>query len=143
LSAGDILHIEVLGQHIVVVNSLKIAIDMLDNKSAIYSDRPILPVAGELIGWKNVTTLTPYGNCLRWHRKNFHSVIGTRAAMNVYSQVEEIETRRFLKHVLATPDQLQVHVRQYVLYHCNCIDTMLIFIAPLALSFCASLMVMR
>jgi hypothetical protein len=143
LSAGDISHIEVLGQHIMVVNSLEIAMDMLDNKSAIYSDRPILPVAGELIGWKNVMTLLPYGDRLRRHRKNFHSVIGTRAAMNVYSQVEEIETRRFLKRVLVTPDQLQAHVRQYVSYHCNCIDTILIFIAPLVLLFCASLMVMR
>ncbi|KIK36152.1 hypothetical protein CY34DRAFT_538031 [Suillus luteus UH-Slu-Lm8-n1] len=94
-----------------VVNSLSIAMDMLDNKSAIYSDRPILPVAGELIGWKNVMTLLPYGDRLRRHRKNFHSVIGTRAAMGAYSQVEEIETRRFLKRVLATPDQLQAHVR--------------------------------
>ncbi|KAG1773897.1 cytochrome P450 [Suillus occidentalis] len=108
---GGISHIEVLGQHIMVVNSLETAMDMLDNKSAIYSDRPILPVAGELIGWKNVMTLLPYGDRLRRHRKNFHSVIGTRAATNVYSQVEEIETRRFLKRVLATPDQLQAHIR--------------------------------
>jgi hypothetical protein len=88
--------------------------DMLDNKGAIYSDRPILPVAGELIGWKNVMTLLQYGDRLRRHRKNFHSVIGTRAAMSVYNQVEEIETRRFLKRVLTSPDQLQAHVRQYV-----------------------------
>jgi hypothetical protein len=124
-----------------VLNSFETAMDMLDNKSTIYSDRPILPVAGELIGWKNVMTLLPYGDRLRRHRKNFHSVIGTRAAVGVYNEVEEIETRRFLKRVLSTPDQLQAHVRQYVFYHC--IDTILIFIAPLALSFCASLTVMR
>ncbi|KAG1737311.1 cytochrome P450 [Suillus lakei] len=33
-----------------------------------------------------------------------------RAAVNVYSQVEEIETRRFLKRVYTKPDQLQAHV---------------------------------
>ncbi|KAG2158979.1 cytochrome P450 [Suillus bovinus] len=108
---GDISHIEVLGQHIVVVNSVKIAMEMMDNKSTIYSERPILPVAGELIGWKNVMTLLPYGDRLRQHRKYFHSVIGTRAAMGIYNQVEEVETRRFLKRVFATPDQLQAHVR--------------------------------
>ncbi|KAG2158980.1 cytochrome P450 [Suillus bovinus] len=108
---GDISHIKVLGQHIVVVNSVKIAIDMLDNKSTIYSERPILPVGGELVGWKNALILLPYGDHLRRQRKNFHSVIGTRAAVAVYSHVEEVETRRFLKRVFATPDQLQAHVR--------------------------------
>ncbi|KAG2077744.1 cytochrome P450 [Suillus decipiens] len=108
---GHISHIEIFGQHIVVVNSVKTAMDMLDNKSAIYSDRPILPVGGELIGWKNIMVLLPYGNQLRHHRKKFHNVIGTRAAVAIYSQVEEVETRRFLKRVLTKPDQLQAHVR--------------------------------
>ncbi|KAG2356989.1 cytochrome P450 [Suillus spraguei] len=110
---GHISHIEIFGQHIVILNSVKTAMDMLDNKSAIYSDRPILPVGGELIGWKNVMTLLPYGNQLRRHRKNFHHVIGTRAAVGLYSQVEEVETRRFLKRVFAKPDQLQAHIRVY------------------------------
>ncbi|KAG1756034.1 cytochrome P450 [Suillus lakei] len=108
---GDIAHIEVLGQHIFVLNSVKTAMDMLDNKSTVYSDRPIFPVGGELIGWNNVMTLLPYGDHLRLHRKYFHRVIGSRAAVNVYSQVEEIETRRFLKRVFTKPDQLQAHVR--------------------------------
>ncbi|KAG2356982.1 cytochrome P450 [Suillus spraguei] len=108
---GHMSHIEVFGQHIVVLNSVKTAMDMLDNKSTIYSDRPILPVGGELIGWKNVMPLLPYGDHLRCQRKNFHSVIGTRAAVGIYNQVEEVETRRFLKRVFTKPDQLQAHVR--------------------------------
>ncbi|KAG2356986.1 cytochrome P450 [Suillus spraguei] len=98
---GHISHIEVFGQHIVILNS-----------SAIYSDRPILPVGGELIGWKNVMPLLPYGDHLRSQRKNFHHVIGTRAAVGLYSQVEEVETHRFLKRVFAKPDQIGAHVRR-------------------------------
>ncbi|KAG1765989.1 cytochrome P450 [Suillus placidus] len=109
---GDISHIEVLGQHIVVLNSVKTAMDMLENKGAMYSGRPILPVGGELVGFKNVMPLLPYGDHLRQQRKNFHSVIGTRAAMDIYNQVEDVETRRFLKRVFTKPDQLQAHVRQ-------------------------------
>ncbi|KAG2077741.1 cytochrome P450 [Suillus decipiens] len=108
---GHMSHIEVFGQHIVVLNSAKTAMGMLDNKSAIYSDRPILPVGGELIGWKNVMPLLPYGDHLRSQRKHFHNVIGTRAAVRIYSQVEEVETRRFLKCVFAKPDELQAHIR--------------------------------
>ncbi|KAG0702304.1 cytochrome P450 [Suillus ampliporus] len=108
---GDISHIEVLGQHIIVVNSVKTAIDMLDKKSTVYSDRPVLPMAGELVGLKHVMTLLPYGDHFRRHRKYFHRVIGSRAALDIYNPVEEVETHRFLKRVLAKPDQLQAHIR--------------------------------
>ncbi|KAG2148110.1 cytochrome P450 [Suillus clintonianus] len=108
---GDISHIEVLGQHIMVVNSVKTAMDMLDKKSTVYSDRPIFTLAGELVGWKYLMTLLPYGDHLRRYRKNFHRVIGSRAAVDVYGQIEVVETRRFLKRVFTTPDQLQEHIR--------------------------------
>ncbi|KAG1894332.1 cytochrome P450 [Suillus fuscotomentosus] len=93
---GDITHIEVLGRHIIVLNSVKTAMDMMDSKSTLYSDRPVLPMAGEL------------------QRKNLHRVIGSRAAVNVYNEIEEVETRRFLKCVLVKPDRLQEHIRYTV-----------------------------
>jgi hypothetical protein len=40
--------------------------------------------------------------------------------LDIYHPIEEIETHRFLKRVLAKPDQLQAHVRQYVpIYYCS------------------------
>ncbi|KAG2040007.1 cytochrome P450 [Suillus americanus] len=108
---GNIAHIEVMGQHIMVVNSIKTAMDILDKKSTLYSDRPILPVGGELVGWKHSMTLLPDGDLFRRHRRNLHRVIGTRAAVGIYSQIEEVETRRFLKRVLTNPGQLRAHVR--------------------------------
>ncbi|KAG2077746.1 cytochrome P450 [Suillus decipiens] len=108
---GDISHVEVLGQHIMVLNSVKTAVEMLEKKSSVYSDRPVLPMGGELVGWKNTLVLLPYGDRLREYRKNFHRVIGSRAALDIYQPIEEIETHRFLKRVLAKPDQLQAHVR--------------------------------
>ncbi|KAG2121265.1 cytochrome P450 [Suillus clintonianus] len=107
---GDISHVEVLGQHIIVLNSVKTAMEMLDKKSTIYSDHPVLPMCSELVGWNLTLGLLPYGDRFRWY-KNFHRVIGSRAAVDIYNPIEEIETRRFLKRVLMTPDQLQAHVR--------------------------------
>ncbi|KAG0702315.1 cytochrome P450 [Suillus ampliporus] len=108
---GDISHISVLGQHVIVVNSVKAAMDMMDKKSTIYSDRPVLPMGGELVGWKHTLVLLPYGNSFREYRKNFHRVIGSHAALDIFKPIEEVETHRFLKRVLANPDQLQAHVR--------------------------------
>ncbi|KAG1855195.1 cytochrome P450 [Suillus subalutaceus] len=108
---GDITHIEVLGRHIIVLNSTKAALEMMDSKSTLYSDRPVVPMAGELVGWKDALAFLPPGDRFRRQRKNLHRVIGSRAAVDVYSEIEEVETRRFLKRVLANPEKLQEHVR--------------------------------
>ncbi|KAG1837952.1 cytochrome P450 [Suillus tomentosus] len=111
---GDITHIEILGQHIIVLNSVKTAMDMMDSKSTVYSDRPVIPMTGELVGWKNALPLQPYGDRFRMFRRHFHQVMGTCAAVDVYSVTKEVEARRFLKRVLAEPDRLQEHVRRTV-----------------------------
>ena len=37
---GDIIHVDIFGQSFVIVSSLKIAEDLLEKRSSIYSDRP-------------------------------------------------------------------------------------------------------
>ncbi|KAG1813631.1 cytochrome P450 [Suillus subaureus] len=81
-SIGDITHIEVLGRHMFVLNSSKTALEMMDSKSTLYSDRPVVPMAGELVGWKDSMAFLPYGDSFRQQRKNLHRVIGSRAAVN-------------------------------------------------------------
>jgi hypothetical protein len=113
-SAGDITHIQVMGRHIIVLNSVKTAMEMMDNKSILYSERPVLPMSGELVGWKDSLPFLPYGDLFRQQCKNLHRVIGSRAAVGIYNEIGEAKTHQFLKCVLAKPDQLQGHVRQYV-----------------------------
>ena len=38
-SGSDVVHVDVLGSHIVILNSIKAANDLLDKRSSIYSDR--------------------------------------------------------------------------------------------------------
>ena len=85
---------------------------MLDKKSSIYSDRPIIQMGGELVGWKDTLVLLPYGERFRTSRKFFHQVIGTPSSMSRFLPAEEAETRKFLKFVLANPDDLATHVRR-------------------------------
>ena len=40
VSTGDLIYMDVIGQPVIVINSLKIATDLLDKRSTIYSDRP-------------------------------------------------------------------------------------------------------
>ncbi|KXN86289.1 O-methylsterigmatocystin oxidoreductase [Leucoagaricus sp. SymC.cos] len=111
---GDICSVTVLGQPLVIINSARIATDMLDKKSAIYSDRPTLQMAGELVGWKNSLVLLPYGDRFRRYRRLFHRLIGSATAMKQFHPVEETETLRFLRTVLNNPDDLSAHIRRAV-----------------------------
>ncbi|KAG6908101.1 hypothetical protein DXG01_006138 [Tephrocybe rancida] len=108
---GEIVSITVFGQPIIVLNSVKIANDMLDKKSNIYCDRPIMQMAGNLVGWKNSLVLLPYGDRFRRFRRMFHTIIGSRASVSQFSHIEELETRRFLRRVLASPTELATHVQ--------------------------------
>ena len=40
---GDLMSIQALGQTAVIVNSAKIARDLLEKRGSIYSDRPVVP----------------------------------------------------------------------------------------------------
>jgi hypothetical protein len=48
LNTGDLIYMTVLGQPIYVINSFKIANELLDKRAMIYSDRPIMTMAQEL-----------------------------------------------------------------------------------------------
>ena len=45
---GDLVYLQVLGHRFVFANSYKTAIDLLDKRSLIYSNRPRLPMLREL-----------------------------------------------------------------------------------------------
>ena len=72
-----------LGQHMLVINSQKIAIDLLDKRSLIYADRPFLPMGGELMGWHRVIGAGRYGERLKKLRQPFMRALGGRRADRV------------------------------------------------------------
>ncbi len=86
--------------------------EMLEKKSRIYSDRPVIPMGGELVGWKDTLGLLPYGQRFRSYRKMIHQVIGTHEAMSKFHHIEEMETHRFLKLIQTGPEELASHIRR-------------------------------
>ncbi|TEB35555.1 cytochrome P450 [Coprinellus micaceus] len=111
---GDICSVTVLGQPLVILNSAKAAFEMLDKKSAIYSDRPVLQMGGELVGWKNTLVMLPYGDRFRRFRRFFHQMIGSSSAIRKFLPITEQEVQRFLRRVLTKPEDLSNHIRRSV-----------------------------
>jgi hypothetical protein len=99
----------------IIVSSAEIAVDILEKKGSIFSDRPVMQMGGELVGWKNTLVLVSYGERFRSYRKFFHQLIGSNASMSQFHPIEEVETHKFLKCLLSRPQDLAEHVRKCVL----------------------------
>ena len=106
---GPIISLKVLGARWIVLDSLKVSKDLLEKKSAITSNRPHFTVAGDLVGWGNVTPLLQYGDTHRKHRKFFGRHIGTNSSLVAYYPAKEAEARRFVLNVLKNLDDLMAH----------------------------------
>ncbi|KAJ6465391.1 cytochrome P450 [Mycena sanguinolenta] len=110
---GGLCSVTLLGKPIVIINSASVMEDV-DSKGAVFSTRPRLPMAGELVGYDQTLVLMPYGPRFRTFRKYFAKLIGTPNAMRTFIPLVEAETLRFLKQLLLKPkaDSISAHLRK-------------------------------
>ncbi|KAK0460211.1 cytochrome P450, partial [Desarmillaria tabescens] len=110
---GDICSATVLGQTFVILNSYEIAVDLLDKRGSIYSERPHLTMGGDMVGWKSVPGLLPNGAVLRRQRKLMHSIFGTNVVGQLHT-VQETTALRLLRDLMNTPDKFDDHISRRV-----------------------------
>ncbi|KAI0331709.1 cytochrome P450 [Cubamyces sp. BRFM 1775] len=65
---GDVIGVKALSQTLIILNSLTATIDLLDKRSAIYSDRPV-SIVSQMIGWTRNLAFKSYGNDWRAMRR--------------------------------------------------------------------------
>ncbi|KAG7441676.1 cytochrome P450 [Guyanagaster necrorhizus] len=110
---GGISSATVLGQTIIVLNSYNVAKELLNNRSARYSDRP--PMSMHILsGWGDIVLVLGYGSAFRAQRKLFHKLLGTMENLQRFYYIEDEQTRKFLKDVLRDPDHWVDHVHDDV-----------------------------
>jgi hypothetical protein len=56
------MHVNVVGQPLIVISSLKVAADLLDRKAGIYSDRPQNIVASDIMTRGLLVVFTHYND---------------------------------------------------------------------------------
>ncbi|KAJ7224753.1 cytochrome P450 [Mycena rebaudengoi] len=106
---GGIVHARVLGNHIIILNTHKIASDLLEKRSHIYSDRPHYPMI-DLIGWGFASSILPYGNRWRQHRRMFQQYFRREKSL-MYQPVQMAKIRDFLRALLSSPENFGEHYR--------------------------------
>ena len=96
----------------IILNSSKAAVELLDKRSATYSDRPIVMMCGEIVGWNKSLALTQYGPRFREFRKFMSRLMGTRASVERFIPLQEKETAKCLARIMADPGSLVHQVRK-------------------------------
>ncbi|KAJ7029520.1 cytochrome P450 [Mycena alexandri] len=109
---SDIIHLSLAGQSVVVLLSSTATDDLLDKRSAIYSDRPSLPMYVDIVGWDfNFATDVLQGQRRRAHRRLFSQAFSSVGSKR-FRPDQLAATRRMLGRFLATPNQFSKHIRQ-------------------------------
>nr|VWO95057.1 N/A [Ganoderma boninense] len=106
---GDILHFEVLGQHMVVLGSPTAMFDLLEKRSANTSDRQQVPLMNLTEMTVNLSVM-PYGQWWRRHKRVFWQHFHPGAIAS-YQPIQRGAAHRFLKKLLKTPSKLREHIR--------------------------------
>ncbi|KAH7922734.1 cytochrome P450 [Leucogyrophana mollusca] len=107
---GDLVYANVLGRHLLFVNSPQIATDLFEKRSVNYSDRSSSPMINDLMGWDWSFGHMPYGERWKKHRKMFERQFRPAVAPT-YWPVQRKEAHTLLRNILDTPDDLAEHLR--------------------------------
>ncbi|PIL25357.1 cytochrome P450 [Ganoderma sinense ZZ0214-1] len=104
-----VVYLNVLGQDTIVLGSLKAARDLLDKRSANYSDRPTL-VMTQLLGYDWFFPLMNYGPRWRQHRRAVHPLM-TPDVIPQYRAFHLDAARNLLRLILQKPQDLSSHIK--------------------------------
>lgn len=108
------MSVSILGQRMVIINSAQVAVELLDRKSSIYSDRPHMVMIGEMVGWTRIVSLHNYGPRFRETRRLLSQMLGSREKVAHLAPLLEAEEHRFLLRVMRDPGSLVAQVRKCV-----------------------------
>ncbi|KAJ8081558.1 hypothetical protein PM082_007403 [Marasmius tenuissimus] len=98
---GDVMYLSVpiLNRQIVVLGSIEVAQELLDNRGAIYSCRPKFILLDDLAGWNPIVTFQPYkSKRFVKHRKMLSTYFGKKECMEFNPFLAE-EARVLIKNL--------------------------------------------
>ena len=100
---SDVLYLNLMGQPVVILNSAQSAIDLMDKRSSIYSDRPDFHFFEES-GWIDSIAFTSTGPTFRKHRRMLQSAFSPTNIVQ-YRNGQEGLTRVLVSQIVRRSDQ--------------------------------------
>ncbi|KAJ7183013.1 cytochrome P450 [Mycena crocata] len=107
---SDVISLDLMGDTVIVLNSMKACDDLLETKSTIYSDRPRFPMLVDLVGFVWHIAFMPYGTAWRDHRKLFMQQF--QPSKVIFHRPRELDAARvLLQRLLESPAKFESHLR--------------------------------
>ncbi|KAF8528428.1 cytochrome P450 [Hysterangium stoloniferum] len=106
----DIMSLNVLGKTIIVLNTWDSIFDLLEKRSLRYSNRPVIPMGGELMGLNQSTSLLQYDTTWKKHR-TLAKVALNPEAIKKYAPLQAQVSVLFLKSLLDSPEAFAAQLR--------------------------------
>ncbi|OCH85716.1 CyP450 monooxygenase [Obba rivulosa] len=106
---GPVVHLRMAGKPMIILNTAKAASDLLDARSANYSDR-YQPTMVSLIGFAWNPVMMRYGAYWRQHRRLIHKY-WNEDAIKTYEPVQMAKARKLLSLLLQDPENFVEHSR--------------------------------
>lgn len=110
---GPIFSLNMAGTPIIILNTHKVAADLLDRRSTIYSDRPKSIMAGEILTGGVFLVFTRYGELWRRMRRASHEEFSFTACKK-YQQVQTREAYALVADIIADRHEWREHLMLYV-----------------------------
>ncbi|EUC54101.1 cytochrome P450 family protein, partial [Rhizoctonia solani AG-3 Rhs1AP] len=105
---SDIVFLEIFGHQMLVLNSAKAALELLEKRSALYSDRPIIPMITEpgLMNWSSNASIIGYNDIWRHYRRIINNWLNMRAVTQ-FTSLQERQARMLLQRLLSVSNHTQ------------------------------------
>ncbi|KAI0294297.1 cytochrome P450 [Multifurca ochricompacta] len=111
---GELMYTSTLGQGILVINSQRVAIDLLEKRSNIYSDRQRFISAGDYMTENLSFTLTPYDDVWRRFRRASMDSF-SKSAVSRFYPIQNREAIMLTLGFMKSPSALQKHFERHAL----------------------------
>ncbi|KAJ3545626.1 hypothetical protein NMY22_g2356 [Coprinellus aureogranulatus] len=112
---SDMVHLEALGKHFMVVNSFEIAKDLLESprRSLTYSDRPVSTMVNDLMGYDWTMATLPYNAKWKGQRRLFSKYFSPGNPSAYQPQIKE-NVHLLLLKLLNNPEDFIAHIQHMV-----------------------------
>ncbi|CDO76596.1 hypothetical protein BN946_scf184868.g10 [Trametes cinnabarina] len=110
---GDVVFARFFRTPVVVLSSREAAVDLLEKRSAKYSDRPRFILLSEIMGWDSVLNNLPYGDRFRKHRKWLQDAFVSKPMLATYRPIQRRETYTLLSGLCDTPELFMDHIKRW------------------------------
>ncbi|KAF9804495.1 hypothetical protein IEO21_09368 [Rhodonia placenta] len=110
---GDLVYARFFRTPVLVLNSVKVARELLDRKSSATSGRPRMMFLTEMLGCDSGITFMQYGKRWKRHRTWIRAAFESKESSSKYQPLQRREARNLLLNIIQAPTLFERHLSRF------------------------------